>query len=62
MHENLKNKHRYLNVHVIGSEDTLMHKAERPSNYSSNTFTHNEAEQIKKGVSCVLILLEIDVT
>ena len=29
--ENLKNKHRYLNV--IWSEKTLMHKAERPSDY-----------------------------
>ena len=28
---NLKNKHRYKNV--IGSEDTLMHKAERQGNY-----------------------------
>ena len=31
MRENVKNIHRYLNV--IGSEDTLMHKGERPSNY-----------------------------
>ena len=54
--ENLKNKHRYKKV--IGSEDTLMHKAERPSNYFvhiSNSFTHNQAEQMKKGVSCVQI-------
>ena len=29
---------------VIGSEDALMHKAERPSNFSSNSFTHNQAE------------------
>ena len=35
---------------VIGSEDTLMHKVERPGNYFSNTSTHNQAEQIKKGV------------
>ena len=25
----------------IESEDTLMHKAERPSNYFSNSFKHN---------------------
>ena len=41
--ENLKHKHRYF---VTGSEDTLMHKAERPSKYFSNSFTHNQAEQI----------------
>ena len=40
-----------------------MHKAERPSNYSSNSsFTHNQAEQIKKGAICVQILLEIHLT
>ena len=39
-----------------------MHKGERPSNFSSNTFTHNQAEQIKKGVICVQILLEIHLT
>ena len=38
-----------------------MHKAERPSIFS-NTFTHNQAEQIKKGVICVQILLEIHLT
>ena len=38
---------------VNWSEDTLMHKAERPSNYFSNSFTHYQAEQIKKGVICV---------
>ena len=27
-----------------------MHKAVRPSNYFSNSFTYNEAEQIKKEV------------
>ena len=38
---------------------TLMHKAERPSNYFfSNAFTYNQAEQTKKGVICVQILLE----
>ena len=35
-----------------------MHRAERPSNNFSNTFTDNQAEQIKKGVVCVQILLE----
>ena len=44
---------------VIRCEKTLMHKAERPSNYFSNSFTHNQAEQIKKEVICVQILLEI---
>ena len=43
---------------VIGSQDTSMHEAERPSIFF-NSFTHNEAEQIKKGVNCVQILLEI---
>ena len=38
----------------------MMHKAERPSNYFfSNSFTYYQAEQIKKGVICVQILLEI---
>ena len=37
---------------VIMSEDTMMHKAVRPSNYFSNTFIHNQAEQIKKRVFC----------
>ena len=35
------------------------HKAEHPSNYFSSSFTHYQAEQIKKGVICVQILLEI---
>ena len=40
-----------------------MHKAEGPSNYFfSNSFTYNQAEQIKKGVICVQILLEIHLT
>ena len=30
-----------------------MYKAERPSNYISNYFTYNQAEQIKKGLICV---------
>ena len=42
---NLKDKHRYKNV--IECEDTLMHKAERPSIILSNTFTHNQTEQMK---------------
>ena len=33
---------------IIGSEDTLMHKAERPNNYFSSSFTRNQAEQIRK--------------
>ena len=44
---------------VIGSKDTLMRKAECPSNYFSNSFTHNQTEQIKNGLICVQILLEI---
>ena len=40
---------------VIWSEKTLMHKAVRPS----NSFKYNQAEQIKKGVICVQILLQI---
>ena len=48
---------------VIWSEDISMHKAERPSNYFfSNSFTHYQAEQIKKGVICVQILSEIHQT
>ena len=39
-----------------------MHKAERPSNFFSNSFTYDQAEQIKKGVICVQILLEIHLT
>ena len=60
MRENLKNKHHYQNV--IEADDTMMHSAERPSNYFSNTFTHNQAEQIKKGVIFVQILLDIHLT
>ena len=47
---------------VIEAEDNLMHKAERHSNYFSNTFTHKQAKQIKKGVICVQILLETHLT
>ena len=40
-----------------------MHKAERPSNYFFQfSFTYNQAEQIKKGVICIQILLEIHLT
>ena len=39
-----------------------MHKAERPSNYFSNSFTYDQAEQIKKRVICVQILLEPHLT
>ena len=35
-----------------------MHKAERPSNYFSNSFTHYQAN----GVICVQILLDIHQT
>ena len=60
MRENLKNKRCY--QHVIWSEKTLMHKAERPSNCFIYSFTYNQVEQIKKGVICVQILLEIHLT
>ena len=37
-----------------------MHKAERAGNYFfSKSFTHFQAEQIKKGVICVQRLLEM---
>ena len=39
-----------------------MHKAVHPSNYFSNSFKYNQAEQIKKEVICVQILLEIHLT
>ena len=39
-----------------------MYKAVRPSNYFSHSFTFNQAEQIKKDVICVQILLEIHLT
>ena len=44
---------------IIWFEKTLMHEAERSSNFFSNSFTYNQAEQIKKGLICVQILLEI---
>ena len=34
--------------HVIEAEDTMKHSAECPSNYFSNTFTLNQAEQTRK--------------
>ena len=40
----------------------MYNKAEHPSNFFSNSFTYNQAEQIKKGVICVQILLEIHLT
>ena len=58
MRENLKNEHLYLKKE-IWSKDILMHEAERPINYFSNTFTHNQAEQIMKRLICVQILLQI---
>ena len=57
VHKNLKI--RIVIMNVIWSKDTLVYKAERPSNYFSTTFTHTQAEQIKKGVTCVQLLLEI---
>ena len=39
-----------------------MQRAVRPSNYFSNSFTYDQAEQIKTGVICVKILLEIHLT
>ena len=51
MRENLKKSIVIKNV--IWSENTLKHKAEHPSNYFSNSFTYNQAEQVKKGVICV---------
>ena len=57
MRENLKKKKKRKKIidikKVIESEYTLMNKAERSSNYFSNTFTHNQVEQIRKGVICV---------
>ena len=48
---------------VIWSEKTLMHKAERPSNYFfSNSFTYDQAEQIKKRSNLCPNLLEIHLT
>ena len=42
---------------VIASEDILVHKADRPSNYFFQHFHHNQV-QIKKGKMCVQILLK----
>ena len=49
-------------IKVTESEDTLTHKAERPSNYFSSSFTHYQAEQRKKEVICIQILSEIHQT
>ena len=46
--ENLKNKHRIKNIN--GSEDPLMLAI-----IFFNSFTHYQAEQIKKGIICVQI-------
>ena len=61
MRENLKTSIVIKNV--IGSEDTLMHKAERPCNFFP-TLSHiiRPTEQITKGVICVQISLEIHLT
>ena len=47
---------------VIWSEKTLMHRAVRPGSYFFQFFTYCQAEQIKKGVICVRILLDIHLT
>ena len=39
-----------------------MHKADVLAIFFSNSFTYNQAEQIKEGVICVQILLEIHLT
>ena len=57
MRENLK-KSIVIKI-AIGSEDTLIHKAERPSNYFSNSHIIRLRE---KGVISVQILLEIHLT
>ena len=62
MRQNLK-KISIVIINVIWSEKTLMLKAVRHSDYFfSNSFTYNQAEQIKKGVICVQILSEIHLT
>ena len=52
VHENLK-KLSIVIKNINGSEDPLMHKAEGPSNFFFNSFTHYQAEHIKKGIICV---------
>ena len=47
MRENLK-KISIIIKNVKEAEGTMMHSSERPSIFFSNTFTHNQAEQIKK--------------
>ena len=59
--ENLK-KISIVIKNVIWSEKALIHKAVLPSNFFSNSFTYDQAEQIKKEVLCVQILLEIHLT
>ena len=62
MRKNLK-KTSIIIKYIIWSEKNLMHKAERPSNYFfPYSFTYNQAEQLKKGVICVQIFLEIHLT
>ena len=41
-------KKSFIIKNVTEVEDTMMQSAERPSNYFSKTFIHNQAEQIKK--------------
>ena len=56
--KNLKNTHCFKNV--IGSEDTFQGVlAIIFSRYFSNSFTFYQTEEIKKGVICAKILLEI---
>ena len=51
MRENLK-KISIVIKNVNGSYDTRMHKAERPSNCFSKSFTHYQAEQVKLSNLC----------
>ena len=62
MRENLKNKHRNVIWLEKKNKKTLMHKQSVLTIIFSNSCTHNQAEQIKKGVICVQILLEIHLT
>ena len=60
MRKNLKHEHCIKKV--TGSEVTLTHKAQLPSNYFFSSSTRYQAEQIKKGVICVQIFIEIHQT
>ena len=41
---------------ILSAESSLLHNGERPSNYFfSNSFTHYQAEQMKKDAVCVQI-------